>query len=63
VQAGAVLVSDDEGSTWREIWRQASGVGLLDMLALDDGTILGSRADADGGGVVRSTDGGRTWTT
>lgn len=53
-----LYVSEDGGEKWRGLWSEAPQ-GTVSILEVPDGTLLLAAADA---GILRSEDGGGTWT-
>ncbi len=56
---GALFTSTD-GVAW-DVRPQADGLGFVDVSAVGPAALLASKPFAEGGGIVRSDDGGRTW--
>ncbi len=54
---GAVYRSADGGTAWEQL-TAATGIGILDLVASPDGTLI---AASYSGGVIRSDDRGDTW--
>jgi len=64
VSADVVLESKDQGRTWTRVEGDNPKGGGRGMAVLKDGTLVSPRWSSDpndGGYVVRSTDGGKTW--
>lgn len=55
-KSGGIFASDDDGATWRQVW---VGQSVYQVVETSDGTLF---AGAQRCRILRSTDGGRSWT-
>ena len=57
-----VIKSTDSGATWQYIDMSAYAESLVEVLFIDENTGFASGGSADGGVILKTTDGGTSWT-
>lgn len=60
--AAYIIKSTDSGATWEYINMGAYAEGLVEVLFVDENLGYASGKNANGGNILRTTDGGVTWT-
>ena len=58
-----VIKSVDDGETWQYIDMSAHATTLVEVLFVDENTGYASGGNANGGVILKTTDGGATWTS